>query len=64
MLPIDFSIVGTVPSHPSISFHPSNADIFLFRKFGKVHIVAAYPFTTDSWKSYDYNEEEIDMEVI
>ena len=39
MLPIDFSIVGTVHSHPSISFHPSDADIFLFRKFGKVHIV-------------------------
>ena len=64
MLPIDFSIVGTVHSHPSFSFHPSDAEVLLFRKFGKVHIVAAYPFTTSSWKSYDYNGKEIDIEVI
>ena len=64
MLPIDFSIVGTVHSHPSLSFHPSDADVLLFRKFGKVHIVAAYPFTTFSWKSYDYNGKEIDIKVI
>jgi len=64
MLPIDFSIVGTVHSHPSFSFHPSDADVFLFRKFGKVHIVAAYPFTTTSWKSYDHNGVEIEMRVI
>jgi len=64
MLPIDFSIVGTVHSHPSFSFHPSDADILLFRKFGKVHIVAAYPFTTSSWKSYDHNGKEIDIKVI
>jgi proteasome lid subunit RPN8/RPN11 len=64
MLPIDFSIVGTVHSHPSISFRPSDADILLFRKFGKVHIVVAYPFTVDSWKSYNFDGEEIDMRVI
>ena len=64
MLPIDFTIVGTIHSHPSPSFHPSDADVLLFRKFGKVHIIAAYPFTTFSWKSYDYNGKEIDIEVI
>jgi len=64
MLPIDFSIVGTVHSHPSFSFHPSDADVLLFRKFGKVHIVIAYPFTTSSWKSYDYNGEEINIKII
>ena len=64
MLPIDFSIVGTVHSHPSISFHPSDADVLLFRKFGKVHIVVAYPFTNNSWKSYDYNGNEMDLKVI
>ena len=63
MLPIDFSIVGTVHSHPSPSFHPSGADVFLFRKFGKVHIVVAYPFTTSSWKAYDYNGNELKMEI-
>ena len=64
MLPIDFSIVGTVHSHPSISYHPSDADILLFRKFGKVHIVVGYPFSTASWKSYNYNGEEIEMTII
>ena len=64
MLPIDFSIVGTVHSHPSISFHPSDADKLFFRKYGKIHIVAAYPFTSNSWKSYDYDGNEVDMIVI
>ena len=64
MLPIDFSIVGTVHSHPSISFYPSDADILLFRKFGKVHIVAAYPYNNTSWRSYDYSGKEIDIKVI
>jgi proteasome lid subunit RPN8/RPN11 len=64
MLPIDFSIIGTVHSHPSISFHPSDADVFLFRKYGKVHIIVAYPFTSSSWNSYNHNGEEIDIEII
>jgi proteasome lid subunit RPN8/RPN11 len=63
MLPIDFSIVGTAHSHPSPSFHPSDADVLLFRKYGKVHIVVAYPFTFSSWKAYDYNGREIDIRV-
>ena len=61
MLPIDFTIVGTAHSHPSPSFHPSDADVLLFRKYGKVHIVVAYPFTISSWKAYDYNGKEIDI---
>ncbi len=64
MLPIDFSIVGTVHSHPSFSFHPSDADLSLFSRFGKVHIVVAYPFTNTSWKSYNHNGKEINMEVV
>jgi proteasome lid subunit RPN8/RPN11 len=64
MLPIDFSIVGTAHSHPSINFHPSDADLILFNKFGKVHIVAAYPFTLSSWKAFDYNGKEIDVNIV
>ena len=64
MLPIDFSIVGTAHSHPSPSFRPSDADMLLFRKYGKVHIVAAYPFNSSSWKAYDYSGNEIDITVI
>jgi len=64
MLPIDFSIVGTVHSHPSISFYPSDADIFLFRKYGKIHMIVAYPFTYNSWKAYDFNGNEIEIKVL
>lgn len=64
MLPIDFTIVGTVHSHPSISFHPSDADVLLFRKYGRIHIVAAYPFSDSSWQAYDHNGNELEIEVI
>ena len=64
MMPIDFSIVGTVHSHPSPSANPSDADLQLFRKHGRVHIIAAKPFNKSSWKAYDYNGKEIDMKVI
>ena len=64
MLPIDFTIVGTAHSHPSVSFHPSDADLLLFRKYGKVHIVAAYPFTLSSWKAYDYDGNEINVSIL
>ena len=64
MLPIDFTIVGTVHSHPSLSANPSNADIALFRKYGKIHIIAARPYDESSWKAYDYMGNEVEIEVV
>ncbi|MEF8878798.1 MAG: Mov34/MPN/PAD-1 family protein [Candidatus Thermoplasmatota archaeon] len=64
MKPIDFSLVGTVHSHPSSSNHPSRADVEFFRKHGKIHIIAAYPFNKQSWQSYDYNGTPVEIEVI
>ena len=64
MLPVDFTIVGTVHSHPSPSVHPSDADRLLFRKYGRVHIVVAKPFDTSSWNAYDYNGNELDIEIV
>jgi proteasome lid subunit RPN8/RPN11 len=64
MLPIDFSIVGTVHSHPSYSNQPSDADINFFKKTGKVHIISAVPFDIKSWKAYDFNGEEINLTVV
>lgn len=64
MLPIDLTIVGTVHSHPSFSARPSGADLELFRKHGRVHIIAANPFNEASWKAYDFNGEEIDLKVV
>jgi len=42
MLPIDFSIVGTIHSHPSGSLTPSAGD--LNNSMGKVIIIVAFPF--------------------
>jgi proteasome lid subunit RPN8/RPN11 len=64
MKPIDFTIVGTVHSHPSPSPHPSDADLHLFQKQGKIHIIAAMPYDKTSWKAYDYKGEEIEMSVV
>lgn len=64
MLPIDFSVVGTVHSHPSQNPYPSKADLELFRKHGKIHIIAANPFSFSSWKAYDYNGKEVNIEVL
>lgn len=64
MLPIDFSIVGTVHSHPSGLPFPSNADLALFDRYGRIHIIVASPFTESSWKSYDYLGKEIDIEIV
>ncbi len=64
MLPVDFTIVGTVHSHPSGSFHPSNADLHLFEKFGSTHIIACMPYDYNSWCAYDYYGNKIDLEIV
>ena len=64
MLPIDFSIIGTVHSHPSPVPRPSDADLHLFGKFGRVHIIVASPFNEHSWKAYDYNGNDLEIKIV
>ena len=64
MLPIDLSVVGTVHSHPSFSNMPSEADISLFGRFGNTHIITCIPFDKGSWKAYNYNGEEVELEIV
>jgi len=64
MMPIDYTIVGTVHSHPGPIARPSDADLALFRKHGKIHIISAYPYNLDSWNAYDYDGEEIKIRYI
>jgi len=64
MMPVDFNIIGTVHSHPSHYADPSDADLNLFGKHGKIHIIIAYPYNYNSWKAYDYNGNEINITVI
>ena len=64
MLPIDFSVVGSVHSHPSPDFWPSGADIHFFRNFKNVHVIVAYPYNESSWRAYDYNGRGIEIEIV
>jgi proteasome lid subunit RPN8/RPN11 len=64
MLPIDFSIIGTVHSHPSGIPVPSQADLELFNKYGRIHIIVANPFNETSWKAYNYLGDEINMTIV
>ncbi len=63
-LPIDYSLVGVVHSHPSPNVRPSRNDINLFGKFGRVHVIVGFPYNEDSWRAYDWKGDEIELEVI
>jgi proteasome lid subunit RPN8/RPN11 len=54
MLPIDFSVVGSVHSHPSGVAEPSPADLQLFHYFGYLHIIVGYPYDEGSWRAWDH----------
>lgn len=64
MMPVDFNIVGTIHSHPSTSFFPSNADLQLFQKHGRIHIISAYPYDIKSFKSYNNFGNIINLEIV
>ena len=65
MLPVDFSVVGTVHSHPSSIARPSDADLDLFSHFGRIHIIVGVPpFGDVTWKAYDYMGHMTSMEIV
>ncbi|MDR2866035.1 MAG: Mov34/MPN/PAD-1 family protein [Methanomassiliicoccaceae archaeon] len=63
MSPIDFTIAGTVHSHPGYSNEPSDADIDFFSSWGGIHIITCQPYDRRSWKAYDSKGCERDMEM-
>jgi proteasome lid subunit RPN8/RPN11 len=64
MAPVDSSIVGTVHSHPSPYPTPSDADVHLFQKYGKIHIIIAMPYDDSSWRAYNFKGERIDLAIV
>jgi len=64
MLPIDFSVVGTIHSHPSGNYNPSEADLNLFSHFGRIHIIAGMPYAIDTWRAYDHYGKPWPLEVV
>jgi proteasome lid subunit RPN8/RPN11 len=62
--PIDFSIVGSVHSHPSGNMRPSEADLHMFSNSGAVHLILGFPYNMDDYRAYNRNGEEIKIEII
>jgi proteasome lid subunit RPN8/RPN11 len=62
MLPMDFSIVGTVHSHPSGNIEPSHVDLNHF--FGRVLMIVGFPFEGEGCVAvYDSNGEKLPLQV-
>lgn len=64
MRPIDLNYVGTVHSHPSGLIYPSDEDKNLFSKFGQIHIIVGYPFKMDSWRAFNNEGIQVELEVV
>ena len=61
MLPIEFSIVGTIHSHPTGSPRPSPTD--LNHLYGRIMVIVAFPYTRDRVAVYDKRGERLPLEV-
>lgn len=64
MLPVDLAVAGTVHSHPSGALHPSEADVRLFRHWGRRHLIVGRPFSAGAWRAYDGNGLEVNLTVV
>jgi proteasome lid subunit RPN8/RPN11 len=64
MLPADFSIVGTVHSHPSGVYEPSDEDRRLFSKFSGLHLITGSPFNERTWAAWTNKGERIELTVV
>jgi proteasome lid subunit RPN8/RPN11 len=62
MLPMDFSIVGTVHSHPSGNIAPSHVDLNHF--FGRILMIVGFPFAdAQNVAVYSSNGERLPLQV-
>jgi proteasome lid subunit RPN8/RPN11 len=63
MLPMDFSIVGTVHSHPSGNTLPSHTDLNHF--FGAVLMIVGFPFANEEdVAAYNRSGEKLMLSVV
>jgi proteasome lid subunit RPN8/RPN11 len=62
MLPMDFSIVGTVHSHPSGNLAPSGVDLNHF--FGRVLMIVGFPFAGEQNVAvYNSRGERVPLQI-
>jgi proteasome lid subunit RPN8/RPN11 len=63
MLPIDFSIVGTVHSHPSGNLLPSVED--LNRSLGKIIVIVGFPYHgSENVAAYNRDGKKLNLHVV
>ena len=62
MLPIDFSIIGTLHSHPSGKLRPSIRD--MHNMYGRIMVIIGPPYSKNSVNAFKKSGERIDIEVI
>jgi len=63
MLPMDFSIVGTVHSHPSGNLSPSDVDFNHF--FGRILMIMGFPFADEqNIAVYNSNGEKLQLQIL
>ncbi len=62
MLPMDFSLVGTVHSHPSGNKTPSDVDFNHF--FGRILMIVGYPYSGhNDVAAYNSHGEKISIQI-
>jgi proteasome lid subunit RPN8/RPN11 len=62
MLPMDFSVVGTVHSHPSGNINPSSVDLNHF--FGRILMIVGFPFASaQNVAVYGSNGEKVQLQI-
>jgi proteasome lid subunit RPN8/RPN11 len=62
LLPMDFSLVGTVHSHPSGNKTPSDVDFNHF--FGRIMMIVGYPYATaNDVVVYNMQGEKLKLEI-
>ncbi len=64
LIPFDELVVGTVHSHPSPSAFPSDADLNVFSRMGRVHLIIAYPYSPQSIRAYSSKGKPISLRTV
>lgn len=62
--PIDFTIIGSVHSHPSGVIRPSDADLNMFSNTGPIHMIVGYPYRPSDYKFFNRKGEQINVTVL
>lgn len=64
MMPLDPHVAGSAHSHPNGVLSPSAADLSLFPRVGRFHLIVGFPYTPVDWRCYRANGDPVTLEVI